>query len=147
MLQPSTSREPTAEGISSSTSKKTDDIPLPTNLPQTVADAIEVAVTLDIQYLWVDKYCLSQSDPQEMQSQLSAMDMNYEAAYLTIIAAVGDAFSGLPGVTTIPRAGQPRITINGQTWLSGLYEWRAVLDSTWSSRARYVALNHCHRTC
>jgi hypothetical protein len=113
------------------------DASLPENLPETIADAILVALALGMKYLWVDKYCINQSDSEEMDTQISVMDIIYESAYVTIVAGEGSAISGLPGVTKTPRLPQPSISINGKTWLSSLHGWDLFRASPWSSRAWY----------
>jgi hypothetical protein len=96
---------------------------------------MHVVLALGMLYLWVDKFCINQSNPIEMHTQLSVMDRIYESAQFTIIAAVGNASYGLPGVKTTLRNPQSRVTINGKTWLSSLHGWKYAERSQWSSRA------------
>lgn len=77
---------------------------LPENLPATIEDAISVTRSLGFQYLWVDKYCVSQTDQSDFKRQIRQMHLIYRSAQITIIAAGGmDANSGLVGFST-PRA-------------------------------------------
>jgi hypothetical protein len=94
---------------------------LPSNLPETIRDAMTVTLKLGYRYLWVDKYCINQAlDPSELEVQLAGMGAIYHGAMVTIIAAAGsDTTYGLPGVGTRPRVPQPSIRINGTTWVSG----------------------------
>jgi hypothetical protein len=68
-------------------------------LPRTIRDAITLVKGICQQYLWCDALCLVQDDPDDVSRGVNAMDMIYEKALLTIVAASGrDANSGLPGV-------------------------------------------------
>ncbi|KAI1100860.1 heterokaryon incompatibility protein-domain-containing protein, partial [Jackrogersella minutella] len=74
-------------------------------LPVIVADAIQLCVDINIRYLWVDRFCIIQSDSGSSQiDQINAMDMIYQKAELTIVAL---GASGLPGVSTRPRQISP----------------------------------------
>ena len=69
--------------------------------PQTVLDAVEATKQLGFGYLWVDRYCIDQTNAAEKHSQISNMDSIYGMAEVTIIAAAGDgAARSLPGVGT-----------------------------------------------
>ncbi|PNP76805.1 hypothetical protein FNYG_09821 [Fusarium nygamai] len=88
-------------------------------MPRTIEDAIQVVLGLDLQYLWVDKYCVYQSSNTGLAQQISIMDKIYNAAFCTIITACGDdALFGLPGVGSTKRQDQPAIRLNGQVWVS-----------------------------
>lgn len=110
---------------------------LPETLPRTIEDAIQVVLRLDLQYLWVDKYCIDQSSETELAQQISTMDLIYNAAFCTIVAACGeDASFGLPGVGLTRRLEQPAIHLNGQVWVSSLRDPGPMIKtSTWASRA------------
>lgn len=73
-------------------------------LPNTIEDAIEATLRLDYRYLWVDRYCIDQSNPTEVQSQVSKMGMIYQAATMMFISVDGaDSNFGLPGVGPRPQ--------------------------------------------
>jgi hypothetical protein len=68
-------------------------------LPPTIQDAIVLVQRLRARYLWVDSLCLLQNDGDDLQHGVNAMDLIYERAWLTIVAACGhDANARLPGV-------------------------------------------------
>jgi hypothetical protein len=79
--------------------------------PKTVLDAVEVTKQLGEQYLWVDRLCINQSNLQEKQFLISKMDAIYEGAEFTIVAAAGDARTGLTGVSTTTRKLQPLVDL------------------------------------
>ncbi|KAI8650846.1 HET domain-containing protein [Fusarium keratoplasticum] len=105
-------------------------------VPRTIEDAIQVVLQLNLKYLWVDKYCINQSNDIELAQQISIMDMIYNAAFCTIVAACGeDASFGLPGVGLTARSEQPAICLNGQVWVSSLRDPApAIKTSTWANR-------------
>jgi hypothetical protein len=73
------------------------------SIPNTILDAMALVRDLRERYLWVDSLCLLQDDADELQQCTAIMDLFYEMAIFTIIAASGtDAHSGLQGV--IPRS-------------------------------------------
>ncbi|CAJ2510348.1 Uu.00g050510.m01.CDS01 [Anthostomella pinea] len=110
---------------------------LPEHLPATVEDAMTVVKQLGYRYLWVDRYCLDQSDTAEFQAQLNQMADIYRHALATIIAAAGDSADyGLPGVSIRARARQPRIRIGAYTLWSSMTDPRKVVRETkWMTRA------------
>ena len=79
--------------------------------PRTVEDAILVTLRLGFQFLWVDRYCIAQSDASELQTQICQMDRIYRNAQACLVAATGrDPNYGLPGVTR-PRNSPPRTRV------------------------------------
>ncbi|KAF4987435.1 hypothetical protein FDECE_15425 [Fusarium decemcellulare] len=67
--------------------------------PRVVEDAAKATLALGFRYLWVDQFCIDQSDPKDKAQQVARMDVIYQQAQLTIIAAAGpDARFGLAGV-------------------------------------------------
>jgi Heterokaryon incompatibility protein (HET) len=73
---------------------------LPTLIPQTMEDAITFVKCIGERYLWVDLFCIDQSNEEEKQSQIDSMDRIYASAYLTLVCLDGqDADSGLPGLS------------------------------------------------
>lgn len=73
---------------------------LPSKLPLTIRDAMTVTKDLGLQYLWVDQYCIDQSDNGDKDRQIRHMDLIYKCADIVIIAAAGyDCDYGLPGVS------------------------------------------------
>ncbi|MCJ1307672.1 hypothetical protein MMC25_001320 [Agyrium rufum] len=65
---------------------------------------MSVVQKLNERYLWVDSLCLLQDDMDELQACVSIMDLFYEMAMLTIVAALDDAWSGIPGIMPTPRS-------------------------------------------
>ncbi|KAF7557097.1 hypothetical protein G7Z17_g929 [Cylindrodendrum hubeiense] len=110
---------------------------LPSHLPCTVEDAITVVKELGLRYLWVDRYCLDQSNKAEFKAQLDQMADIYRHALLTIVGAAGSSADyGLPGVSSRPRIKQPRVKIGDYTLWSSMTDPRKVVrESTWMTRA------------
>ncbi|OBT40046.1 hypothetical protein VE00_09301 [Pseudogymnoascus sp. WSF 3629] len=110
---------------------------LPSRLPTTVEDAITVVKQLGYRYLWVDRYCLDQSNKAEFQTQLNQMGDIYRNGVAGIIGAAGeDSDYGLPGVSTRARTRQPRVRIGNYVLWSNMMDPRKVVRrSKWMTRA------------
>jgi hypothetical protein len=105
--------------------------------PKLVSDAIIFTLAVGIKYLWVDKYCIDQKDPDDVSRQIAQMDRIYENATATIVAAscsISDG--GLPGVSTALRETQPwSISSDGTLLVSSMVStMRIFADSHWSAR-------------
>ncbi|KAF2621983.1 HET-domain-containing protein [Macroventuria anomochaeta] len=75
------------------------------NLPRSMEDATYVISILGMRYLWVDRYCIDQANDAEKYHAISHMDVIYQDATVTIIAAAGDRpHAGLPGIRGTPCA-------------------------------------------
>jgi hypothetical protein len=104
--------------------------------PAVIEDAIQATLRLNQRFLWVDRYCIDQSNAQEKHDQIANMDSIYSYANLTIVAAAGNGMaSGLPGVDATMRKPQPRLRIGQETVISTLptssYE---INRAEWSTR-------------
>lgn len=111
---------------------------LPDTLPQVIEDAIHVTLATGYRYLWVDQYCIDQSDKQHKSQQIRIMDRIYSSAAWTIVDGAGEnANYGLVGVSC------PRSEDLGSVLLSGgveLFPWpshsaQTFNESTWATRA------------
>jgi hypothetical protein len=69
--------------------KKVDD----SQLPQTIKDAVKVARSLKLGYLWVDALCIVQDDDYDCAKELAKMSDIYYGASLTISAASAERSS------------------------------------------------------
>jgi len=80
---------------------------LPINIPKKIEDAMYVAIEIGIPFLWVDRYCINQTNVHQKHTVIPNMDKIYSGANLTIISAAGeDPHHGLPGVRGTPRQSQ-----------------------------------------
>ncbi|KAI0098570.1 HET-domain-containing protein [Nemania sp. FL0031] len=65
-------------------------------IPKTIRDAIKVAHTLNIKYLWVDAFCIIQDSRDDKTKEIALIRTIFRNAYITIIAAnaskVSDGF-------------------------------------------------------
>ena len=106
---------------------------LPDNILLVVQDAISISREFGQRYLWVDQYCIDQVDLVEKLLKLKKMDLIYEGAFLTIIAAAGqNADYGLPGAGIRSRSPQPKVVIGGKTLISTLRDPRDIIaESEW----------------
>lgn len=129
------------------TNKTTFPRELPRKLELTIEDAIQVTLEMGFSFLWVDKYCIDENNPEEKNRHIRNMDSIYQDAAFTIIAAAGDdADHGLPGVSTRPRTSRTTCRVGNFLVLSGgLHngtetEYRpnqtdVLAQSRWNSRA------------
>jgi hypothetical protein len=91
---------------------------------------------LMFQYLWVDRYCIDQLDPEDKHHQIKQMDRIYANVEATIIAAAGDDPEySLPGVKDTLRKQQPQVHVHGHLLaLTLLYPSLLVNESKWATR-------------
>ena len=105
------------------------------NVPAVIEDAIYITTQLNFRYLWIDRYCISNSDAGERHRLIQAMGSVYQNSELTIIAAAVDGPNfALPGVRSGSR-GEPPFHI-GQYTLTpfNLMVKKEVNESKWASR-------------
>ena len=71
------------------------------SLGRTLQDAIRVARSLHIPYLWVDSLCIIQDDAQDMAREIAKMSEYYENGYVSICASAASSYSeGFLGART-----------------------------------------------
>ncbi|KAJ2996679.1 hypothetical protein NUW58_g900 [Xylaria curta] len=56
-------------------------------IPQTIKDAIRVAIGVGLSYLWVDSFCIIQDDEQGKLREIAQMPRIYRHATVTIVAS------------------------------------------------------------
>jgi len=103
--------------------------------PPVVTDAAALTKQLGLRYLWVDRYCIDQDNEQQKHSQIAHMNIIYQSAQATIVAAAGDtAADPLPGVSR-PRPPLRHIAPRGFHLFAGPEDAPgAIRASTWWSR-------------
>ncbi|CAG9994608.1 unnamed protein product, partial [Clonostachys byssicola] len=105
-------------------------------VPLVIEDAMETVRELGYRYLWVDRFCIQQSDSKSLRDHLVNMHSIYQGASLTIVAAAGsDSSFGLPGVSSREREPQAEATINGRLLVSSVESFPGILSCKWKSRA------------
>ncbi|KAF2648268.1 HET-domain-containing protein [Lophiostoma macrostomum CBS 122681] len=103
--------------------------------PPTIEDSIRVTLKLGMKYLWVDKYCIDQSDATEKHGQIQNMDRIYSMAALTIVAVAGkDPSYGLPGVSTRPRQEQAYLSLAELELMEIPSDLSSLRECSWASR-------------
>ncbi|KAI2775637.1 HET-domain-containing protein [Daldinia loculata] len=110
---------------------------LPSSVPNSVKDAATVVKQLGLRYLWVDRYCIDQSNAEEKAFHISQMDAIYRGADLVIITAAGsDERYGLPGVGSTPRLRQEIVQLESSTILTTGPDprWHVQEHSRWWTR-------------
>lgn len=105
-------------------------------VPKTIEDAMHVAIELGIPYLWVDRYCINQSDEKEKQMLIENMDLIYSCAAVTIVAAAGDGpHHGLSGINGTLRSSQKVLEVGNAISFIALKETYAeIAPSAWNTR-------------
>jgi hypothetical protein len=106
------------------------------HIPPVVQDAIQIILSMNQQYLWVDAFCIDQNNPQTKHEQISRMDQIYEGALLTIIAsACSGANDRIHGIGS-PRLQKQHQAKNGPLRLvSTLSNMSTEVSSTvWATR-------------
>lgn len=104
---------------------------------KTIDDALEVTSRLGYDYLWVDRYCIKEVGNKKDMHEIGHMDMIYESAQLTLVAAAGvNPSHGLPGVSR-PRSNFTFTLIMGSVELSTMHAnlLPRIMLSKWYSRA------------
>ncbi|KAL5359093.1 heterokaryon incompatibility protein-domain-containing protein [Aspergillus floccosus] len=68
-------------------------------LAKTISDAMAFVALIGERYLWVDSLCFVQDDWDDKKDGIKKMDLIYQGALLTIVAASGsNSQAGLPGL-------------------------------------------------
>ena len=111
---------------------------LPSFIPKTMLDAMTFVNLIGERYLWIDQLCIDQTNPEEKQRQINAMDQIFASAYLTIVSIDGpDADWELPGISRpLQQSQQPRVTLDsGRLMATFIYStWDNNGNSIWDSR-------------
>jgi hypothetical protein len=104
--------------------------------PKLILDSIEITQKLKSRYLWVDRYCINQSDTTEKHEQICQMDMIYASAQVTIIAAGSeDPSRGLHGVRGTLRIPRPTLRLGDHLIVSSPMDpFAYIQESKWSTR-------------
>lgn len=107
-------------------------------VPRTIQDAVDLCRELGERYLWIDSLCIVQDDPIMRGAQISRMDLIYQQAVLTLVAADGThANAGIPGVQPGSRPSKQVIRKVGDMTMAVRFNYvDDVVDTeTWNTRA------------
>ncbi|KAH7324699.1 heterokaryon incompatibility protein-domain-containing protein [Stachybotrys elegans] len=117
--------------------------------PRVFRDAVQVTQELGMQYLWIDRICIDDSQQDLKMMQIYRMNEIYEGATLTVIAACGeDATYGLPGMGSTSRHAQPKYKFPNAdiTLVSSMPDPRiSVKKSAWYKRGWTYQEGHLAR--
>ncbi|KAF2732408.1 HET-domain-containing protein, partial [Polyplosphaeria fusca] len=99
----------------------------------TVKDAIDITTRMGYRYLWVDQFCINQSNVNIQREQIERMDMVYQGAYFTIVAAAGeDQRHGIAGASA--KRKHQFVLNNGDVTVIEMPP-ETPYESVWSTRA------------
>lgn len=103
-------------------------------LPPLIEDALHATTALGLRYLWIDRYCIDQDNPEEKHRLIHNMGSIYANSCLTIITTCSDDPSqGIDGVSK-PRQSR-NLTINDhRVKISRFTASRDVASSRWNTR-------------
>lgn len=106
-------------------------------ISRTILNAMEVAFSLELRYLWIDSMCIVQDDRSEKLIQIQKMHKVYASAALTIVAAGANAADdGLWDITNSARQAQIEEEIEGLHFIGTEPTLEEVLaKSIWKKRA------------
>jgi hypothetical protein len=108
---------------------------LPTILPNTIGDAVDLCLSLGFQYLWIDRYCIPQSEPEERMNQIQRMGEIYSDSILTIVACAGRGpHYGLPGISRSRRPCPSLRLDNNKGYLQMIPAVQDIHQSRWGKR-------------
>jgi hypothetical protein len=107
---------------------------LPDSIPQTIQDALTFAMRIKERFLWVDLFCIDQTNAEEKHTQIDCMDKIYSSSFLTLVALDGvNADWGLPGVSRpLLQTNQPTVSL-AQGRLSATY-----IFSVWDNNGKSI---------
>jgi hypothetical protein len=131
-----------------SPASKTQKIDLPhlylsSRMPKVVEDAITVTSKLGMNYLWVDRYCISEEDKEVKHMQIKFMDQIYSHAEITIISLTNGPDQGLPGVNETIRPPRQSVIVGKYRFTATMrYPMDVIEESIWNDRA-WVRRYHC----
>ena len=126
-------------------------------IPDTIRDSIIFTKSMNIPYLWCDRFCIIQDDPVTKPAQLKAMASIYSNAYITIAACEGmDDKFGLPGVSQLSPRSCPFTKFNFTPECSmvsleptrsldqqdATYHSRGWIFQEWTLSPRIIAFHH-----
>jgi hypothetical protein len=108
---------------------------LPAQAPAVIEDALLCTRAIGLRFLWVDRYCIDQTDPSTKHFLIQRMDQIYCDARVTIINAAGNnSHGGLPGISSTPRHTQHTANVYGGQFAMIPRVREEVSRSTWATR-------------
>ncbi|PMD41373.1 HET-domain-containing protein [Hyaloscypha variabilis F] len=114
-----------------------EEVPLPEQVPALIEDSMKATLGLGYSYLWIDYYCIDQSNSQEVEKQVEQMDAIYSNSVATLITpAARDPSQHIPRVgeeALWRKYGPVKIGIGTYT-LGNIHSDVKMMSSLWGSR-------------
>ncbi|KAF7421129.1 hypothetical protein PC9H_011649 [Pleurotus ostreatus] len=105
-------------------------------MPRTIEDAMQACIQLEERYLWTDRLCIIQDDPNDKMEQIQAMSGVYSSAAFVLVAVEGDHMNaGLAGMGQDRQDQKCEIIEGLMVTLVGQSYHHAVATSSWFSRS------------
>jgi hypothetical protein len=110
-------------------------VEVPAPAPLLIEDAITCTQALGLRYLWIDRYCIDQTDTHTKQLLIRNMDKIYQGATVTLInVANAGAEGGLPGVSSVARESQESLLVKDRKLIYIPAGGYTIGNSKWSTR-------------
>ena len=106
------------------------------DIPQTFQDAMNVAASLNIPYIWIDALCIRQDNNQDLTSHMTCMDKIYASAAVTIVSNTDSVDTGIPGISYPRKPSQVVYNTAEMSLINARPTFASSLrDSAWEARA------------
>ena len=110
--------------VARETNSECEERALPSYLPQTILNALDITINLGYHYLWIDRYCIDQGHSADKLHQINQMGNIYSHAELAICALGSSDEAGIFGVSQARDTRADRVVGPAQ----------CLRDSVWSTR-------------
>ncbi|KAH4221737.1 hypothetical protein HBH64_156120 [Parastagonospora nodorum] len=103
--------------------------------PQTIKDSMMCTLALGMRYLWIDRYCIDQDDPDTKHRLIQRMDQVYRNSAINIINAAGEGPDcGLSGVSDRTRGKQELVDVHCVRYSTLPCPKQELAQSSWAKR-------------
>ena len=122
---------------------------LPSPLPQTILDAIEITIKLGYRYLWVDRYCIEQGHSADKLHQINQMGNIYSCAVAAICALGSSDEAGIFGVSEARDKSADRVVGAAQCLRNSVWSTRGwtLQEMVLARRCLIFSAEACYMAC